>query len=367
MKHNSDRKNRCPNDKRAYCDDIESWQCYTSEVRSDCCHTCQPHEGHKPGCEFGDRQAGCNTTEGKDCYQLNHRDQCCRTCDDFYTGINGCEYGDRIQSCDQDMCGTYSSQKRNVYCCETCGPPPSTPHTGPHTTGPTAPTAVTAATPSTSTWTVMHTTWSEKPTTGSSILSSSSSTTSAARKGNNTGVAVGVSVSVVFVVVVIIIAVVCWRRKRNSEPKHLSPITDVMYNEYKLSKRAPLPEPRDISKSKTGSKQKLVRQDSDVYAYINPDDVEHIPAKTDQQNGIKKQARNEDDPLPPTPGDYLELKVVDNYGYMEPVEKNKNQPNPYSEPYSDNTTAGYINTNGIPEYKKISSVRAGQDTSHQKF
>ena len=43
--------------------------------------------------------------------------------------------------------------------------------------------------------------------------------------------------------------------------------------------------------------------------------------------------------------------MVDNYGYMEPVEKNKNQPNPYSEPYSDNTTAGYINTNGIPEYK----------------
>ena len=46
-----------------------------------------------------------------------------------------------------------------------------------------------------------------------------------------------------------------------------------MYNEYKLSKRAPIPEPRDFSNSKSISKQKLMRQDSEVYAYIDPGDV----------------------------------------------------------------------------------------------
>ena len=46
-----------------------------------------------------------------------------------------------------------------------------------------------------------------------------------------------------------------------------------MYNDYKLSKRAPVPEPRDIQRPKSGSQQKLVRQDSEVYAYINPEDV----------------------------------------------------------------------------------------------
>ena len=61
------------------------------------------------------------------------------------------------------------------------------------------------------------------------------------------------------------------------------------------------------------------------------------------KNGLKKEGRNEDDPLPPTPGDYLELEVVDKYGYMEPVEKNKTKPNPYSEPYSENAPSPYSN------------------------
>ena len=90
-------------------------------------------------------------------------------------------------------------------------------------------------------------------------------------------------------------------------------------------------------------------------------DCRSIPSKTgtiiNPQNGNKKQSRNEDDPLPPTPGNtpggYLELKVVDKYGYMEPVEKNKamNVPNPYSEPYSDNQAASYQQKTGDTPYK----------------
>ena len=80
-----------------------------------------------------------------------------------------------------------------------------------------------------------------------------------------------------------------------------------------------------------------------------------IPSKTgsatNPQNGVKRQSRNEDDPLPPTPGDYLELKVVDNYGYMEPVEKHKTKSTPYSEPYSDNQTTLYPYKTGDPPYK----------------
>ena len=84
-----------------------------------------------------------------------------------------------------------------------------------------------------------------------------------------------------------------------------------------------------------------------------------IPSKTgtviNPQNGDKRQSRNEDDPLPPTPGntpgDYLELKVVDKYGYMEPVEKHKTISTPYSEPYSDNQATLYPHKTGEPPYK----------------
>ena len=71
-----------------------------------------------------------------------------------------------------------------------------------------------------------------------------------------------------------------------------------------------------------------------------------IPSKTETESNhlnANRQGRNEDDPLPPTPGDYLELKVVDKYGYMEPVEKHTSKPNPYSEPYSDNVSPPYAN------------------------
>ena len=40
------------------------------------------------------------------------------------------------------------------------------------------------------------------------------------------GLVVGVSVGAVCLVLVLIIAFICWRRRRNQSPKHLSPITD---------------------------------------------------------------------------------------------------------------------------------------------
>ncbi|XP_053380427.1 uncharacterized protein LOC123538578 isoform X2 [Mercenaria mercenaria] len=208
----------------------------------------------RQGCEYGDRVDQCNVDNGRRCYDANIRRDCCSTCQSYETSVPGCRYGDKVSNCKETECPNYSPQ-RLANCCDTC-------YTG---------------------------TWSSTSSSTDNLVTSGTSESSGVPGWT---VPVAASIGGVLVLVIVIVVVVLCRRNKKSD--NLSPIDDQMYNEYKLSKRAPMAPPRHPSTEKGWVDES---KETD-YAYISPDHVE----------GPQSNARRTgSDPLPPTPAEYLDL------------------------------------------------------------
>lgn len=271
----------CQGDIKVYCDDISSWECYESKVRYDCCQACEDNVYNPvvPGCEYGDHIEQCDVNNGRRCYNDDVRRDCCNTCQGYETSIPGCRYGDKTDYCKHNDCLSYSSQRR-AECCLTCTNNLTTTVHG-----------------SSVTW---STQW-HSITTGSTSDSPVTTVTSERTGVPAWTVPVAASVGGAIVLIVVLIVIVLYRRNRN----HHSPITDKMYNDYKMSKRAPIAPPRHPSTEIGWGEGK---EDISEYAYISPDYVEG-PQVKDKRSG--------NDPLPPPPGEYLDLSGAKSvsYGY----------------------------------------------------
>lgn len=275
----------CRADNTDTCDDLPSWQCYDDRIRKDCCHMCNDNRVKPsiPSCEFGDKIENCDADNGIRCYNITFLQNCCQTCRSYETFKPGCRFGDKVSSCDKKQCSRYTNQRR-LDCCLTCV----------NLAAPiTFPPIITTDGTTTEGTTALGTTLSQ-PDAGVPVWV----------------VPVAASVGGLVVLIVLIVVIVLLRRNHKST-KRLSVIDEKMYNEYKMSKRAPMAPPRT---PETKRHTILERKDSAEYAYINPDHVE-VP-------DLNRRSGN--DPLPLTPGEYLDLtqadvKCDDKYTYPSDV------------------------------------------------
>ncbi|KAL4218642.1 hypothetical protein ACF0H5_021231 [Mactra antiquata] len=309
---------------RIDCDDVNAWECYNFTLYNNCCQTCSEQivQPEVPGCEFGDRVTSCDVDGGILCYDAGVKNRCCSSCQSYETGNPDCPYGDKIAKCDSSQCHKYG-YKRRTDCCATC-PPQEVTSQG-------------TLSISTTEW-FFYTTPRYQSTSGTTENPSVSSQTNLP----SWVIPAGVSIGGLIVLLLVIIVIVLIRRNKGKQDS-LSPIDEKMYNEYKLSKRAPMAPPRPLSTEKTKG---LQRQESAEYAYINPDDVEG-PGDNKRRSGC--------DPLPPTPSapaEYLDLNADTKYCYAQSVDSTDD----YLKPENDQGLKRYNSYQLFPTSKTDNST-----------